>query len=208
MPVLDGYDATRLIRSDPQFHALPIIAMTAHALVHERDRCLALGMNDYVSKPVDPNQLYAVLAKWARHEAPIVGLPASVPAAKATRQETLPDHLPGISIEDGLAALNGREDRYLKMLAKFLQLKAGTSQEIRAALADGNLETAGRAAHSMISGAGTIGAKGLSVSALQLQDAIATKEEELMARALEAFEGPLREVLDGLRAGLPPAGGA
>jgi CheY-like chemotaxis protein/HPt (histidine-containing phosphotransfer) domain-containing protein len=202
MPVLDGYDATRLIRSAPQFHALPIIAMTAHALVHERDRCLALGMNDYVSKPVDPDQLYAVLARWIRPEAKVADHATSTPTAQEPKPGALPSHLPGISIEDGLAALNGREDRYLKMLTKFLQMKAGTTQEIRTTLANGDLEAAGRAAHSMISGAGTIGAMVLAAAALDLQNAIIQREEPALTTALERFDLALTEVLDGLRSRL------
>ncbi|RTL31710.1 MAG: response regulator [Burkholderiales bacterium] len=65
MPVMDGYETTRRIRANPAWAQLPIIAMTAHAMVRDRERCLAVGMNDYVSKPFDPNELFAVLAKWA-----------------------------------------------------------------------------------------------------------------------------------------------
>ena len=66
MPVLDGYEATRRLRADPAFADLPIVAMTAHAMVQERERCLALGMNDYVTKPIYPEVLAATLARWVR----------------------------------------------------------------------------------------------------------------------------------------------
>ncbi len=64
MPELDGYGATLLIREKISAHRLPIIAMTAHAMKEERDRCLAGGMNDHLSKPVNPNQLYGCLINW------------------------------------------------------------------------------------------------------------------------------------------------
>ncbi len=54
MPEMDGYQATAKLRADARFKALPIIAMTAHATIEERQRCLAAGMNDHISKPIDP----------------------------------------------------------------------------------------------------------------------------------------------------------
>ncbi|HET9314357.1 MAG TPA: response regulator, partial [Vicinamibacteria bacterium] len=66
MPVMDGYQATTRLRSQERFARLPIVAMTAHATTEERDRCTAAGMNDHVSKPIDPAALYAVLAHYHR----------------------------------------------------------------------------------------------------------------------------------------------
>ena len=64
MPEMDGYQATAKLRSDPRFAALPIIAMTAHATVEERERCLAAGMNDHVSKPIDPAALFETVGRF------------------------------------------------------------------------------------------------------------------------------------------------
>jgi two-component system, sensor histidine kinase and response regulator len=66
MPVMDGLEATRCIRNLPNRASLPIIAMTANAMQRDRDRCLAAGMNDFVTKPVDPEELFKVLMKWAQ----------------------------------------------------------------------------------------------------------------------------------------------
>ena len=65
MPEMDGYEATRQIRADPRWQKLPIIAMTAHAMVQYRESCLQIGMNDFVGKPFDPDELFAVLARWS-----------------------------------------------------------------------------------------------------------------------------------------------
>jgi len=65
MPVMDGIEATRAIRSDPRFQSLPIIAMTANAMAADREKCLHAGMNDHIGKPIDPNQLFSVLLRWA-----------------------------------------------------------------------------------------------------------------------------------------------
>ena len=66
MPVMDGYTAIRLLRTDERFRDLPIIAMTAHALMEERQRCLEAGMNDHVTKPIEPDALFAVLKRWIK----------------------------------------------------------------------------------------------------------------------------------------------
>ncbi|MBL8481690.1 MAG: response regulator, partial [Rhodocyclaceae bacterium] len=64
MPRMDGLTATRRLRAHAEFKRLPIIAMTANAFAEDRERCMAAGMDDHVAKPVDPDQLYGVLAKW------------------------------------------------------------------------------------------------------------------------------------------------
>jgi CheY-like chemotaxis protein len=66
MPVMDGYTATQILRQNRDYDDLPIIAMTAHAMVEERDRCIALGMNEHITKPIDPDNLYATLKRFWR----------------------------------------------------------------------------------------------------------------------------------------------
>jgi two-component system, sensor histidine kinase and response regulator len=66
MPVMDGIEATHVIRSDPRLQDLPIIAMTANAMASDREQCLKAGMNDHIGKPIDPDELFSVLLRWAR----------------------------------------------------------------------------------------------------------------------------------------------
>ena len=66
MPEMDGFTATKLLRSDPRLKNLPIIAMTAHALVEERQHCLDAGMNDHISKPIDPDAMFSTVLRWAK----------------------------------------------------------------------------------------------------------------------------------------------
>jgi two-component system sensor histidine kinase/response regulator len=66
MPVMDGIEATRIIRSDSRFEDLPIIAMTANAMAADRDKCLEAGMNDHIAKPIDPEDLFRVLVHWTK----------------------------------------------------------------------------------------------------------------------------------------------
>ena len=69
MPVMDGIEATRAIRSNSRFDDLPIIAMTANAMAADRDRCLEAGMNDHIPKPIDPDELFRILSQWIRRNA-------------------------------------------------------------------------------------------------------------------------------------------
>jgi CheY-like chemotaxis protein len=66
MPVMDGVTATREIRKQAKWSALPIIAMTANAMASDRDRCIDAGMNDYLVKPIDPDQLWITLRRWIK----------------------------------------------------------------------------------------------------------------------------------------------
>ena len=70
MPEMDGYQATAKLRSDARFSTLPIIAMTAHATIEERQRCLAAGMNDHISKPIDPAKLFETVGRFYKARQP------------------------------------------------------------------------------------------------------------------------------------------
>ena len=187
MPVLDGYEATRRIRAEPELAALPIIAFTAHALIQEKARCLAMGMNDYVSKPIDPQALFAVLASWIRPEAA-----APPPDPSAGPAPTAPG---GISWARGLEMALGRPEKFDQRLAAFLEKRAGIAGEIRRALAQGDPAQAREIAHTTISMAGTIGALALAEAARVLQAALETPDHGDLEPALAAFEACLQRAL-------------
>jgi CheY-like chemotaxis protein len=199
MPVMDGYEATRLIRSQATSPSLPIIAMTAHALGNEREKCLAAGMDDYISKPVDPEELFSILGKWT-HQPNLAFLVAPTSGSKMDNQESaFPGELPGISIQAGLGYHAESVDLYRKALSRFLDLKPGVASDIKIALGKGDLENAERLAHTMISGAGAIGAQPLASTALDLQNAIIAKETGKWESILTRFDQRLGQVIDGLR---------
>jgi len=66
MPVMDGIAATEAIRSNPQLRSVPIIAMTANVMATDRDKCIEASMDDHVSKPIDPHELFATLLRWIK----------------------------------------------------------------------------------------------------------------------------------------------
>jgi len=115
MPVLDGYQATRILRADRRFDALPIFAMTAHAMAEERQRCLDLGMDGHVAKPIDPQVLYRTLAALRQRRLP-------APRSAADTATLLPlSALPLFDQEAALRFTGGRAALVAEMLQRFAE---------------------------------------------------------------------------------------
>jgi two-component system sensor histidine kinase/response regulator len=192
MPVMDGHQATSKIRSDPQFAALPIYAMTAHATLEEREFCLANGMNGHIAKPIDPALLFDTLSKISRR-APMVapGMGAS-PAAALAAPSDYPA-VDGLDSADGLRRVGGNATLYVKLLRQFASQQADAVGEIRVALAANDNETATRLAHTLKGVAGNLGAR-------DVQDAAAAVETLLRdgsgAVAIDRALAQLATVLD------------
>ncbi len=196
MPVMDGLRATKQLRR--RGAVLPIIAMTAHAMPRDRQRCLDAGMDDFLTKPIHPEELYRVLARWVRPQQHDTSQPLASPAASADSPVGIPDTLPGISREHGLQHLNHNAPFYREMLVRFLRTKSQTAQELTDLLAQGSYEDAIRIAHSMKSIAGTIGAMELMAAAQELELALTVtpKNAELQ---YARFDTCLQTVLAGLK---------
>jgi two-component system sensor histidine kinase/response regulator len=170
MPVLDGYSATRLIRADPRFASLPIIAMTAHAMTGDDAKSAAAGMNDHVTKPIDPERLYETLAKWVGVERS-GGAETPPPSAEPPR-ELLPTTLDGFDLAAGLRRLGGNQQLYRKLLGDFAARYSGHAGELRSALDAGENEKARNLAHDVKGLAGNLAAVGLQAAAASLEKAI------------------------------------
>ena len=177
MPVMDGCEATAKIRQQRPFAALPIIAMTAHAMARDREKCLVAGMNDYITKPVDPAELFAVLAKWMPGEAPPEPLAAA--AELATPK--------GISFELGLQRCMSRRDLYERVLQRFKETRADDVHELRAAVAAHDAKRVGAIAHSEVSTAGAIGADALAAAAGALETAAGEGAMQELPALVEVF---------------------
>ena len=173
MPVMDGVEATRIIRSNPRFEHLPIIAMTANAMASDRTLCLEAGMNDHIAKPIDPDQLFSVLLQWIRRagrEVKARGDEAAYPSDGLA--DTIDLIIPGIDVAAGLRRTGGNRKRYETLLRKFAEQQASAGYAIEGALAAGDVATAERAAHSLKGAAATLGAISLSESAAKAETAI------------------------------------
>ena len=187
MPVLDGYVATIALRAQPRFADLPIVALTANATRDERDRCHSLGMNDYLTKPIDPERLVRTVLRY-RAEAD----------SKAAARDTGP--LPPLERTDrteaviersrGLRFVGENEQLYQVILRRFAATHATIMDEMRDLLASGDLAEVRRLAHTLTGLAGTIGARPLAEKAGDLERLLLGA-----APVTEADLAPLREWL-------------
>ena len=185
MPEMDGFTATRLLRSDPRLQKLPIIAMTAHALVEERQRCLDAGMNDHVSKPIDPDNLFSTLLRWAKpRPKQAVESQASFSPIKASDEVVLPE-IAGINLADGLKRVAGNRRLYRDLLGQFAAKQGDAAAQISTALESGDLELAERIAHTVKGVAGNIGITEVQSVAQKLEKALRDGEGNVSALLVE-----------------------
>jgi signal transduction histidine kinase/CheY-like chemotaxis protein len=157
MPVMDGLEATQHIRSLPQYAQLPILAMTANVLDHDRRSCLAAGMNEVVTKPVTPSVLAAALLRWIKPRATPAGI-ALAPAQDSCRGAALDRVVPGLDCAAGLARCVGDAALYRRLLLQFAQQYGDEPQRMLDAAMDENWQALRRRAHSLSSVAGNLGA--------------------------------------------------
>ena len=176
MPEMDGFTATKLLRSDPRLQKFPIIAMTAHALVEERQRCLDAGMNDHVSKPIDPDNLFSTLLRWAkpRPGKAVASQPRPAPAEAA--DEVLLPEIAGVNQGDGLKRVAGNRRLYRDLLGQFAAKQGDAAAQISAALESGDRQLAERIAHTVKGVAGNIGITQIQSAAQKLEKAIREQE--------------------------------
>jgi PAS domain S-box-containing protein len=184
MPEMDGFTATRLLRTQPRFQELPIIAMTAHALVEERQRCLEAGMNDHVSKPIDPDALFATLMRWAKpRQVQATGEEGS--PARPADNVILPE-IDGIDMAGGLKRVAGNRRLYRDLLAQFADSHANVHSQILAAIEIGDRKLAERIAHTVKGVAGNIGLGQVFVAAEKLERGIC-EDNATVPTLLEEF---------------------
>jgi CheY-like chemotaxis protein len=199
MPVMDGYAATARIRANPDWAALPVLAMTANTMVGDRERAMGVGMNDHIAKPLDIDAMFNVIGRWvtpgAGRSQAVTGL---LPGA-ATSPE-LPE-LPGIDVAVGRARALGRPALYLRLLRLFLESGQQFEAQFRGALAAGDGASAQRLAHTLKGTAGSIEAPAIRDAAGLLEAACKTEPAAVDDR-LSATLQTLKPVLAGLAAAL------
>ncbi|MBF0272826.1 MAG: response regulator [Magnetococcales bacterium] len=200
MPVMDGLDATRAIRRQGGWgEEIPIIAMTANAMVQDRDACLAAGMNDYIAKPVEPRILYAQVARWI-HPDPARRAAGAVDAALIVSVGADPSdlpELPGLDTEAALKIMGGNTALYLDILARFVHNQKDACRLMASLWEQGDRAKLERTAHTLKGIAATIGAMELSVAAQAVEH---VAYEENNGESMPALLAAVARRLDGVLA--------
>ena len=236
MPVMDGYTATRKIREleaqglmpgaghpsasasslKPRASSLPIIAMTAHAMAGDHEKSIAAGMDDHITKPIDPAQLFATLAKWIgpREGSP---KPAEASAAQSAASgigpvQTLPEELPEFDLAEGLQRLMGNRALYRKLLVDFATQYANAAADIRTALDAADFVHAHGLVHAIKGVAGNLAAKDLQAQSVLLEklvkhaDPAGPPPAGDLNPAYQAFREALGRALEAAGSLMPAAG--
>ncbi|MDP3228434.1 MAG: response regulator [Acidovorax sp.] len=207
MPVMDGLTATRRLRENPAWSTLPVLAMTANAMSSDRDRCIEVGMNGHLTKPIDPDELFASLLQWiAPHYTAPHGEASSLQSASVESlalDEAL-RNIDGLDAAAGLKRVLGRRAAYEDMLRKFVAGQASAVQTTRAALLAGQREDALRAMHTLKGTAGTIGAGPLAELAQAVEHAIGhNATPQALEQLLQPVDDACQTLVNALQQTLP-----
>jgi signal transduction histidine kinase/DNA-binding response OmpR family regulator len=179
MPEMDGLTATQKIRQNDRHKQLPILAMTAHAMKGEAEKSLAAGMNEHITKPIDPFVLYTALIKHI-HQKEI--------SIQQTSGDTLPYQIEGINLQDGLYRLGNKRASYEKLLKSYASVYGNISEECDQLLRDKQIKSIAAYFHTLSGITGNLGAQALhrrlaplssKLHHLSQQDSIQLSEEDI-----------------------------
>lgn len=186
MPNVNGIEATRLIRKNPALAYLPIIAMTANSTFGDRERCLAAGMNDYLSKPIEFEQMYAILGRCTHRKAipQQLSQPQATPAGFAT-----------LDSAKAIIRMGGEEKIYFAVLKRFIANREVSVQAVHDALVANDPKTAARLAHSLKGMAATVGAGTMSQIMRILEQAVHQGDKQQCTQLLSSAETEMGRVI-------------
>ncbi|MBN2803952.1 MAG: response regulator, partial [Deltaproteobacteria bacterium] len=190
MPVMDGYEATRIIRSDSRFADLPIIAMTANVSVEDKERAVECGMNEHVAKPIEPLNLFEVLLRCIKQDGRgfnfretrstsdlnLRSRETIIAAAPKKIKSYISDLSGLLDIQKGVERIGGNEEAFFKLLEKYVLRQADAVDEIVFSLAAGDLKEAIEHVHTLKGVSGNVGAVKVSELAAQAEQSLKTDD--------------------------------
>jgi CheY-like chemotaxis protein len=192
MPVMDGFEATREIRKIPGSETLPIIAMTAHAMTEDKERCMQAGMNAHLAKPIDVMELHSTLLRFGK--ATHLGAES---IKRVRRAELKTTEIPGIDLQDALERLGFNQKLFNRVLSEFLEEKKLFSSEVRTAIAAGSWGDAVLKAHGLKGIAGNLSARRLYGIAIDLETSIEERNSQGAEKLLSELEAAFEEIRQG-----------
>lgn len=188
MPEMDGYEATLTLRKNPRFDHLPIIAMTAHTIESDKQKCMETGMQDHVGKPIEPELLFSKLAKWtaSRHQYPS-DTPSTRPAEAISATPNPLQKLVSVNVHSALHLLQGDEKLLLRLLLKFADEQKETPEQFKALLHDNEWDKATEKAHQIRGVAGNLQITAVFDAAKKLETAFRNHENADLTPLLADF---------------------
>jgi PAS domain S-box-containing protein len=216
MPVMDGYTATREIRNlKSEIRNVPVIAMTAHAMAGDEQMSLQAGMNDHVTKPINPDELFGALNRWITaseephkiRQAELMPPEANDGDSKEHAAEQVeagaekhcfPTTLTGFDLAAGLQRLQGKRKLYKKLLLNFSTSYADVIKDVQSALDAGDMDQAHHLVHGLKGVAGNLAATDLHAATLEMEKVVRQRDNrEIVSRAvLDLKLNQLEIVLD------------
>ncbi len=194
MPVMDGLEATTVIRKNTAFNTMPIIAMTANAMERQKSECLSLGMNDFIPKPIDFDLFKKVMRTWLA--GPLKGASFDEPEPQENRPSNI--NLVHLDVDDALQRAGHIKSKLTRLLDIFHQHHSADGNKILAAIDAGESDSAAKIAHSLAGVAAYIGAHRLAKfsrdSEKQLSGVHGAIDSELKTQLLSEIEAVKREV--------------
>lgn len=194
MPVMDGYRATAEIRNNPLLKDIPIIAMTAHAMAGYKEKCLNAGMDDFVTKPINIDDLYAALSRWVKSSANNIKSDVIKPqTVSEVLSEVICDETGVLDIKVALKKVANNQQLMKKLLKEFVNDYQNSAEEVSKLLSYGKKDDAARIAHTIKGLAGTISAEKLRAISTQLETSIKNNHSDLQDKIIE-FAKAMNEV--------------
>ena len=200
MPIMDGFTATREIRKNPDWATLPIIAMTANTMAGDKEKVIAAGMFDHISKPLHLQSMFETMAKWITPSKPMVYVAPEVVELVESNLDALalPETLPGINMKVGLATTMNNNKLYQRQLMMFFKGQANFAEQFSLAAINADPSAQARTAHTLKGTAGNIGAHAVYVAAGKLEVACHKGSQELISQYLILTLIELDIVISGL----------
>ena len=193
MPVMDGLTATRTLRNELGLADLPVIALSAGGKEKERQKVLDAGLNDFLLKPVNMEEMVGILLRWLP---PPQGGDKSPPPEEATndRESPMRQLTPALDIARGIAIMNNNEAIYRELIGELVRIHGDDAARIRGAVFAGNLHKAAEMAHALKGVAGNLAADGVFLAAHELEGALLRDQHELVDRYLLRLTDALTEL--------------